>query len=129
MPRATGKPAARERHRRLLKEAKGFRGARSKRYRSAKESVHRARAYAYRDRRARKREFRRLWNVRINAAARLHGLNYSRFIWWNMGECVTSASQRNTLPGAMILTGGGRLSITRICTGEVCVRSRASPAR
>jgi large subunit ribosomal protein L20 len=81
MPRSTGKPAGRERHRRILKEAKGYRGARSKRFRSARESVLRALAYAYRDRRVRKREFRRLWNVRINAAARLHGLNYSRFIW------------------------------------------------
>ena len=93
MPRATGKPAARERHRRLLKEAKGFRGARSKRYRSAKESVHRARAYASRDRRARKHEFRRLWNVRINAAARLHGLNYSRFIW-GLGQAGVEVNRK-----------------------------------
>ncbi len=80
MPRATGSPANRARHRRLLKAAKGYRGARSKRFRTAKETVLRAMAFAYRDRRNRKREFRRLWNVRINAAARLEGMNYSRFI-------------------------------------------------
>ncbi|MDP7166846.1 MAG: 50S ribosomal protein L20 [Nitrospinota bacterium] len=60
--------------------ARGNRGARSKRYRSANETVLRAMAYAYRDRRNRKREFRRLWTVRINAAVRELGMNYSRFI-------------------------------------------------
>ncbi len=60
--------------------AKGYRGGRSKLYRSAVETVDRALNYAYRDRRVRKRDFRRLWIVRINAAARLHGLSYSRFI-------------------------------------------------
>ncbi|MEE9240805.1 MAG: 50S ribosomal protein L20 [bacterium] len=80
MPRSTGNPAGRERHKRLLKAVRGYRGARSKRYRSAKETLLRAMAYAYRDRRNRKREFRRLWNVRINAAVRQEGLNYSRFI-------------------------------------------------
>jgi large subunit ribosomal protein L20 len=80
MPRSTGLVAGRRRHKRLLKLAKGNRGARSKRYRSAKETVIRGMSFAYRDRRNRKREFRRLWNVRINAAARLEGMNYSRFI-------------------------------------------------
>jgi large subunit ribosomal protein L20 len=80
MPRSTGAPAHRARKKRLLKQAKGNRGARSKRYRSANETVLRAMAYAYRDRRNRKREFRRLWTVRINAAARELGMSYSRFI-------------------------------------------------
>jgi len=80
MSRSTGNPATRARHKRLLKSAKGYRGARSKRYRSAKETVIRAMAYAYRDRRNRKRDFRRLWNVRINAAVRGYGMNYSVFI-------------------------------------------------
>ena len=80
MPRSTGHPAARARHKRLLKAAKGYRGARSKRYRAAKETLLRAMAYAYRDRRNRKREFRRLWNVRINAACRANEMTYSRFI-------------------------------------------------
>tara|TARA_Y100000294_G_scaffold146085_1_gene141526 strand:+ start:115 stop:468 length:354 start_codon:yes stop_codon:yes gene_type:complete len=80
MPRSTGAPAHRARKKRLLKAARGNRGARSKRYRSANETVLRAMAYAYRDRRNRKREFRRLWTVRINAAVRELGMNYSRFI-------------------------------------------------
>ena len=80
MPRSTGNVASRERHKRVLKQAKGFRGARSKRFRSARETLLRSMAYATRDRRTRKREFRRLWNVRINAAAREFGLSYSKFI-------------------------------------------------
>jgi large subunit ribosomal protein L20 len=63
-----------------LKHAKGNRGARGKLYRKARETVERGWNFAYRDRRARKRDFRRLWIMRINAAARLHGLSYSRFI-------------------------------------------------
>jgi large subunit ribosomal protein L20 len=80
MPRATNNPASRRRHKRLLKHAKGNRGARGKLYRKARETVERGWNFAYRDRRARKRDFRRLWIMRINAAARLHGLSYSRFI-------------------------------------------------
>ena len=60
--------------------AKGYRGGRSRLYRTAVDAVHRALAYAYRDRRARKRDFRKLWIARINAAARLHGLSYSRLM-------------------------------------------------
>ena len=80
MPRATSGPATRRRHKRLLKHAKGNRGARGKLYRRARETVERGWKFAYRDRRARKRDFRRLWIIRINAAARLHGLSYSRFM-------------------------------------------------
>ncbi|MDP6484577.1 MAG: 50S ribosomal protein L20 [Nitrospinota bacterium] len=80
MTRSLGNPASKARRKRLLKAAKGYRGARSKRYRSARETVLRAMAFAYRDRRIRKREFRRLWNVRINAAVRELGMSYSRFI-------------------------------------------------
>ena len=80
MPRVKGGFKARRRHKKILKMAKGYRGGRSKLFRSAVETVDRALNYAYRDRRVRKRDFRRLWIVRINAAARLHGLSYSRFI-------------------------------------------------
>ena len=80
MPRATSGAATRRRHKRLLKHAKGNRGARSKLYRRARETVERGWKFAYRDRRTRKRNFRQLWIVRINAAARLHGLSYSRFM-------------------------------------------------
>jgi large subunit ribosomal protein L20 len=68
------------RHKKVLKEAKGYYGARSKVYRVAKQAVTKAGQYAYRDRRQRKRQFRRLWIVRINAAARSYDMSYSRFI-------------------------------------------------
>ena len=71
---------AKARHRRVLSKAKGYYGARSKVYRVAKQAVIKAGQYAYRDRRQRKRQFRALWITRINAAARLNGLSYSRLI-------------------------------------------------
>ncbi|MDJ0928123.1 MAG: 50S ribosomal protein L20 [Gammaproteobacteria bacterium] len=71
---------AKARHKRVLKKAKGYYGARSKVFRVANQAVTKAGQYAYRDRRQRKRQFRALWITRINAAARLHGLSYSRFI-------------------------------------------------
>ena len=71
---------AKARHKKVLGKAKGYYGARSKTYRVAKQAVIKAGQYAYRDRRQRKRQFRALWITRINAAARLHGLSYSRLI-------------------------------------------------
>ena len=71
---------ARARHKKVLDEAKGYYGARRKVYRVAKQAVIKAGQYSYRDRRAKKREFRRLWIVRLNAAARQNGLSYSRFM-------------------------------------------------
>ena len=71
---------AHARHKKVLKQAKGYYGARRKVYRVAKQAVIKAGQYAYRDRRIRKRQFRRLWIVRINAAARQFGLSYSRFM-------------------------------------------------
>ncbi|WP_045211414.1 50S ribosomal protein L20 [Desulfonatronovibrio magnus] len=71
---------AHKRHKKYLKLAKGYRGGRSKLYRTAREAVERSLCYAYRDRRQKKREFRKLWVVRINAAAREYGLSYSRFM-------------------------------------------------
>ena len=71
---------ARRRRNKVLKLAKGFRGGRSKLYRTAADSVDKALMYAYRDRRARKRDFRKLWVARINAAARMNDLSYSKFI-------------------------------------------------
>jgi len=71
---------ARRRRNKVLKLAKGFRGGRSKLYRTAADAVDKALMYAYRDRRVRKREFRRLWIVRINAAARMNDMSYSKFI-------------------------------------------------
>ena len=80
MPRAKGGPKTRQRRNKVLKAAKGYRGAKSKLYRSATEAVDKGLLYAYRDRRNRKREFRQLWIARINAATREHDLTYSRFI-------------------------------------------------
>ncbi len=71
---------ARRRHKKILKQAKGYYGARSRVFRVAKQAVIKAGQYAYRDRRQRKRQFRALWIARINAAARQNGLSYSRFI-------------------------------------------------
>ncbi|MDH3978373.1 MAG: 50S ribosomal protein L20 [Gammaproteobacteria bacterium] len=71
---------AKARHKKVLDKAKGYYGARSKVYRVAKQAVIKAGQYAYRDRRVRKREFRALWITRINAAARINGLSYSRFM-------------------------------------------------
>ncbi|OAG28146.1 50S ribosomal protein L20 [Thermodesulfatator autotrophicus] len=80
MPRAKGGPKTRRRHKKYIKMAKGYWGQRKNCFRRVRETVERALVYAYRDRRQRKRDFRRLWQVRINAAARLHGMNYSRFM-------------------------------------------------
>ncbi len=79
MPRATNAPASRERRKRMLEKAKGFRGRRSKLFRYAKNAVMKAEYWAYRDRKTKKRMFRHLWIERINAAARAHGITYSRF--------------------------------------------------
>lgn len=80
MPRATNKPATRRRRKKVLNMAKGYWGRRSKLYGTAKHSVEKALQYAYRDRRQRKRQFRRLWITRINAATRQHGVSYSQFM-------------------------------------------------
>lgn len=80
MPRIKRSVASRARRKRILKSAKGYYGARSRTFKVAKQAVIRAGQYAYRDRRQRKRQFRQLWIIRINAAVREHGLSYSRFI-------------------------------------------------
>ncbi|BCR05105.1 50S ribosomal protein L20 [Desulfuromonas versatilis] len=81
MPRAKRGVKARRRRNKVLKLAKGYRGARSKLFRSATEAVDRALNYAFRDRRVKKRDFRALWIARINAAARENGLSYSRLVF------------------------------------------------
>ncbi|MCY4420363.1 MAG: 50S ribosomal protein L20 [Gammaproteobacteria bacterium] len=80
MPRAKRAVVARARHKKILAKAKGYYGARSRTFRAAKQAVIKAGQYAYRDRRQRKRQFRSLWIVRINAAARQFGLSYSRLM-------------------------------------------------
>ena len=81
MARIKGGMNARKKHNRVLKLAKGYRGARSKKYRVAKQSVMRALTSAYAGRKQKKRQFRQLWIARINAAARINGLSYSKFMY------------------------------------------------
>ena len=80
MSRVKSGVTRRKKHKKILKLAKGYRGSRSKLYRVAHQSVMKALSYAYRDRKVRKRDFRRLWIARINAAARINGLSYSKFM-------------------------------------------------
>lgn len=80
MPRTKGGVVTRRRHKKILKLAKGYFGSKSKIFRPANQQVMKSLTYAYRDRRNKKRDFRRLWITRINAAARQNGLSYSRFI-------------------------------------------------
>ncbi|PKM42329.1 MAG: 50S ribosomal protein L20 [Firmicutes bacterium HGW-Firmicutes-8] len=80
MPRVKKGVTARKRHKKILKLAKGYFGSKSKLFRPANEQVLKSLAYAYRDRRAKKRDFRKLWITRINAAARINGISYSRLI-------------------------------------------------
>lgn len=81
MARIKGGMNAKKKHKRVLKLAKGYRGARSKQYRVAKQSVMRALEESYKGRKQRKRQFRQLWIARINAAARMNGLSYSKFMY------------------------------------------------
>jgi large subunit ribosomal protein L20 len=80
MSRVKGGTVTRRRHNKVLKLAKGYRGSHSRRFRAANQHVLKALFYSYRDRRAKKREFRKLWIARINAAARMNGMSYSAFI-------------------------------------------------
>ena len=80
MPRATSSSASRRRRKKVLKQAAGYRGSRHRLFKTAKQAVDHSNLYAYRDRKVRKRDFRRLWIARINAGARANGITYSRFI-------------------------------------------------
>ena len=91
MPRANSSVPRHRRHRKIVKQAKGYYGARSRTFKSAKDAVVKAGLYAYRDRRQRKRMFRRLWITRINAGARQYGLSYSQF----MGKVIAAGITLN----------------------------------
>ena len=80
MPRANSSVPRRKKHKKIIKQAKGYFGTRKSNYRTAKDAVQRALQYAYRDRRQKKRQFRSLWITKINAAARLNNLSYSKFM-------------------------------------------------
>ena len=80
MPRANSSLPRHKKHKKIIKNAKGYFGTRKSNYRTAKDAVQKSLQYSYRDRKVRKREFRKLWIIRINAAVRQHGLSYSKFI-------------------------------------------------
>jgi len=80
MPRSNSSVPRHRRHRKVVKQAKGYYGTRSRNYRTAMDAIIKAMSYAYRDRRQRKRQMRRLWIARINAATRQHGMSYSKFV-------------------------------------------------
>ena len=80
MPRSNSSVPRHRRHRKIVKLAKGYRGSRNSNFKTAKDAVEKGMLYAYRDRRQKKRMFRKLWIMRINAAVRIHGMSYSKFI-------------------------------------------------
>ena len=81
MPRANSSVPRKKRHKKIIKSAKGYFGTRKSNYRTAKDAVQKALQYSYRDRKVKKRDFRRLWIIRINAAARANGISYSQLIY------------------------------------------------
>jgi large subunit ribosomal protein L20 len=94
MPRVKRGPAAHSRHKRILRQARGYYGTRSRLVKTAREAVEKGWKYAYRDRKQRKRQFRRLWIARINAAVREHDLSYSRFIY-GLSEAGVEVDRKN----------------------------------
>ena len=108
MPRVKRGVVAHRRHKKILKQAKGYYGARSRVFRVAKQAVTKAGQYAYRDRRQRKRQFRSLWITRINAQSRANGLSYSRLI--NGLKKADIALDRRVLADLAVQRGPGRLS-------------------
>ena len=88
MPRSNSSVPRKKKHKKILKQAKGYFGTRKSNYRTAKDAVQKALQYSYRDRRTKKRDFRKLWIIRINAAVRQHGLSYSKFIYLLKGKDI-----------------------------------------
>ena len=117
MARIKGGMNARRKHNRVLKLAKGYRGARSKQYRIAKQSVMRALKSSYAGRRQRRRDFRKLWITRINAAARLNGLSYSQFMYGLKKADV--AINRKMLAELAVNDPGGFSSLAELAKGQV----------
>lgn len=108
---------ARRRRNKVLKLAKGFRGGRSKLYRTAADAVDKALMYAYRDRRVRKREFRKLWIIRINAGARMNNLSYSKFI--NGLSLAGSELDRKVLADLAIFDPAGFSQLASMASAKV----------
>jgi large subunit ribosomal protein L20 len=116
MPRAKGGYKTRQRRKRVLELAKGYDGARRHLYRQARETVERGLAFAFRDRRVRKREFRKLWIIRINAAARLQGTNYSRLIQGLAAKQITI--DRKVLSDMAVRDPEGFAQLVKAATGQ-----------
>jgi len=111
MPRANSSVPRHRRHRKIIKLAKGYYGARKSNFRTAKDAVEKSMQYSYRDRRNKKRTFRRLWIVRINAAVRQHGLSYSQFI--NLLKEKNVPLNRKTLAHMAVHDPDGFLNIVK----------------
>ena len=120
MARIKGGLGAKKRHNRVLKLAKGYRGARSKQDRVAKQSVMRALTSSYAGRKERKRQFRQLWIARINAAARLNGLSYSKFMY----GCLLYTSSPELLTGEKQMQRAAKRVTARNRRHEMCIRDR-----
>ncbi|SFG56416.1 large subunit ribosomal protein L20 [Lachnospiraceae bacterium C7] len=117
MARVKGGLGAKKRHNRVLKLAKGYRGARSKQYRIAKQSVMRALTSSYAGRKQRKRQFRQLWIARINAAARLNGLSYSKFMYGL--KLANIDLNRKVLAEMAVSDSEGFASLAEIAKGKI----------
>lgn len=117
MARVKGGLNAKKRHNRVLKLAKGYRGARSKQYRIAKQSVMRALTTSYAGRKQRKRQFRSLWIARINAAARMNGLSYSKFMYGL--KLANIELNRKVLSDMAINDAEGFTALTEIAKGKL----------
>jgi len=117
MPRVKRGFKARQRRNKVLKLAKGFRGARGKLFRSATEAVDRSLKYAFRDRRAKKRDFRALWIVRINAASRINGLSYSKMIHGLKGAKVEI--DRKVLADLAVSDPAGFTELARLAKSNI----------
>lgn len=124
--RVTNAPASRKRRKRMLKLAKGFRLKRSKLYRYASDAVDHGLKYAYRDRRTRKREFRALWQVRINAAARAAGVTYSRFMEGLKAAKV--ALDRRVLADLAATDSAAFSDLVKLAQGALVSKSAAAKA-
>ena len=117
MARVKGGLNAKKRHNRVLKLAKGYRGARSKQYRVAKQSVMRALTSSYAGRKERKRQFRQLWIARINAAARINGLSYSKFMYGL--KLAGVEMNRNVLSDMAISDAEGFAKLTELAKSKL----------
>ncbi|HEY0455640.1 MAG TPA: 50S ribosomal protein L20 [Verrucomicrobiae bacterium] len=125
--RVTNSPASRKRRMRMIKAAKGFRLRRSKLYRYASDAVDHGRQYAYRDRKTKKRNFRALWQIRINAAARAAGITYSRFM--EGLKAAKCALDRKIIADLAATDNAAFSELVKIAQGALKTKTAAAPAK